>query len=124
MIKLEIISAEAKRAELEAIRIAKEIERKRKEAMRGQRVEALTEKVFNIAKRAVEETQWSFCEATITEDDLSAWGRPDYGELKDAIQNVRDLLTFAGYRCNDFHEYSVGWRNRSGKYGYLYIHID
>ena len=38
MIKLEIISAEAKRAELEAIHTTKEIERKIKESQRGQRV--------------------------------------------------------------------------------------
>ena len=124
MIKLEIISAEAKKAELEAIRTAKEIERKIKESQRGQRVEALTEKAFNLVKKEIEKTEWSWCEATITEKNLSAWGYPNSAELKEAISYVIELLTLAGYRCNPFHEYSKSWRTRSGKFGYLFIHID
>lgn len=124
MIKLEIISAEAKKAELEANRVAEELRKKQWEALQGQRVEKLTEQVFNKAKKVIEQSKWRLVDIVVTIDDLNAWGRPSEDELNEAIETVRKLLTIAGYKCENFYKYSMAWRTRSDKYGYLYVHID
>lgn len=120
MIQLSIVSAEAKRKEIEALRVAREMERIAHEALRGQRVEQLVEHLFNVAKYNIEASETGGCEILITETHLALWGNPHWDELMDAINITITLLNEAGYVVNPWHEYSTSWRNRSGKVGYLY----
>ena len=40
----------------------------------------------------------------------------------DTFKYTRPMLESAGYEVEDPHQYSAGWRNRSGKIGFIYIH--
>jgi hypothetical protein len=121
MISLSIISAENKRKEIEALRIAREMERIAHEALRGQRVEQLVEHLFNMAKCKIENSEFDCCEILITETLLNQWGKPCEDELMDALNITIALLEKAGYCVNPWHGYSASWRTRSGRVGYLYV---
>ena len=121
MISLSIISAENKRKEVEALQIAREMERIAHEALRGQRVEQLVEHLFNVAKSNIERSTFNGCEVLITETLLILWGHPHWDELMDALNITITLLNQAGYCTNPWHEYSDSWRKRSGKVGYFYV---
>lgn len=121
MIELTIMSAEAKRAETNLRVAQKEIQRKLHEAQRPQRVEELVQKVFNFAKSKVENSDHSCCQVVITDDEMFLWKPWNDSELLEAIDIVITLLKGAGYEVNNFHEYSKGWKTRSGKFGYFFI---
>lgn len=124
MVKLEIISAENKKAELEALKVLQEMKREQERAARAARVEILIENVFNLVKEKIESSRHSWVDAYIGEDDLREWHWPKEDELLEAITVVSEFLVMAGYRVNPYHTYSKSWQTRSGKHGYLYIFID
>lgn len=121
MIQLSIMSADAKRAETNRQEIERKAWQDAIDAQRPARVEQLVGQVFNFAKRKIESAEYSSCQVTITDDEIFLWKPWNDGELREAIAEVIVLLRLAGYEVNDFHEYSKGWKTRSGKFGYLYI---
>lgn len=120
MIQLSIMSATAKRAEYNAQQLAKEIAHQQYLADRPKRVEKFVEGYFNYAKQRIEKSEYTFAELLIHEDDLKEWGPLEDDEMMEAIQMVKTLLEMAGYKVNNWYEYSQGWRYQSGKIGYLY----
>ena len=120
MIQLSIMSATAKRAEYNAQQLAKEIAHQQYLADRPKRVEKFVEGYFNYAKQRIEKSEYTFAELLIHEDDLKKWGPLEDDEMMEAIQTVKTLLEMAGYKVNNWYEYSQGWRYQSGKIGYLY----
>lgn len=120
MIQLSIMSATAKRAEYNAQQLAKEIAHQQYLADRPKRVEKFVEGYFNYAKQRIEKSEYAFAELLIHEDDLKEWGPLEDDEMMEAIQMVKTLLEMAGYKVNNWYEYSQGWRYQSGKIGYLY----
>lgn len=120
MIQLSIMSATAKRAEYNAQQLAKEIAHQQYLADRPKRVEKFVEGYFNYAKQRIEKSEYTFAELLVHEDDLKEWGPLEDDEMMEAIQMVKTLLEMAGYKVNNWYEYSQGWRYQSGKIGYLY----
>lgn len=123
MINLSIISAENKREEYEIHRAQKELERIIHEAMTPQRIEALTEKIFNYAKEEIEKTKDS-TSCTVTIHDWNFWQwEISYNEkeAKEAISLCIRLLEMAGYKINNYYEYSESWQKKSGKLGYFIV---
>lgn len=123
MINLSIISAESKREEYEIHQAQKELERIMHEMMTPQRIEALTEKIFNYAKEEIEKTKnLTLCSVTIHEWDFWRW-EISYNEkeAKEAINLCIHLLEMAGYKVDSYYEYSKSWRTRSGKLGYFTV---
>lgn len=121
MIQLSILSAGEKRIEN-----LKRAEQREKEAQkfrdeRPKRVEELTEKIFNYAKKQIDKSNFDSCEVLITEDDLWKWEAHYKDETLEAIDIVISLIKLAGYRVDDFYEYSKAWQTRSGKFGYFYV---
>lgn len=121
MIQLSIMSADAKRAETNRREIERKAWQDAIDAQRPARVEQLVGQVFNFAKRKIESAEHSCCQVTITDDEIFLWKPWNNEELREAVAEVVVLLRLAGYEVNDFHEYSKGWKTRSGKFGYLYI---
>lgn len=120
MIQLSIMSATAKRVEYNAQQLAKEIAHQQYLADRPKRVEKFVEGYFNYAKQCIEKSEYTFAELLVHEDDLKDWGPLEDNEMMEAIQMVKTLLEMAGYKVNNWYEYSQGWRYQSGKIGYLY----
>lgn len=123
MIELSIISAESKKTEIDIFEAEKEAKRKIYEAQRSQRVEKLTEQIFNTLKTKIENSKSYWNCITITEDHFNKWGKPDMNELQDAFKVVAQLFITAGYKTHGFCEYGKSWRTRSGKVGYINIDI-
>ena len=121
MIQLSIKSAEAKRAETDLRNAQREAYQRMMEKQRPARVEKLIEQVFNFAKSKIEKAEYGSCQVTITDDEIFLWKPWDDGELREAVCEVVNLLRIAGYDVQEFHEYSKGWKTRSGKFGYIYI---
>lgn len=121
MIQLSIMSAEAKRAETDLRRMEREAFLRKIEAERPARVEKLIGQVFNFAKSKIEKAEYGSCQVTITDDEIFLWKPWNDDELREAVAEVVNLLSIAGYEVRDLHEYSKGWKTRSGKFGYIYI---
>ena len=123
MINLSIISAESKREEYEIHQAQKELERIKHEMMTPQRIEALTEKIFNYAKEEIEKTKnYTSCSVTIHEWDFWRWEITyNEKEAKEAINLCGRLLEMAGYKVDDYYEYSESWQKRSGKLGFFVV---
>ena len=122
MINLSIISAESKREEYEIHQKQKELERIMHEMMTPQRIEALTEKIFNYAKEEIEKTKnFASCTVTIHEWDFWKW-EISYNEkeTKEAINLCIYLLEKAGYKVSNYYEYSESWQKK-GKLGYFIV---
>lgn len=125
MIQLSILSAGEKR--IENLKRAEQREReKEKEAQKfreekPQRIEELTEKIFNHAKKQIEKSDLDFCTVLIIEDDLWKWRAYYKDETLEAIDIVISLIKLAGYEVDDFYEYSKAWQTRSGKIGYFSV---
>ncbi len=123
MINLSIISAESKREEYEIHQKQKELDRIIHGMMTQQRIEALTEKIFNYAKEEIEKTK-DFTSRTVTihEWDFWEWGISYHEkEAKEAINLCIHLLEMAGYKVDNYYEYSKSWQNQSGKLGYFTV---
>jgi hypothetical protein len=121
MIHLSVMSASAKRAEYEAQQLAKEIAHQQYLADRPKRIKKFVEGYFNYAKQCVEKSEYTHAEALVHEDDLQKWGPLEEDEMAEAIQMVKTMFEMAGYKVNNWYQYSDGWRYQSGKIGYLYI---
>ena len=121
MIQLSIMSAEAKRAETDLRNAQREAYQRMIEQQRPARVEKLIEQVFNFAKSKIEKAEYGSCQVTITEDEIFLWKPWSDDELREAVCEVVNLLRIADYDVREFHEYSKGWKTRSGKFGYIYI---
>ena len=121
MIQLSIMSAEAKRAETDLRNAQREAYQRMMEKQRPARVEKLIEQVFNFAKSKIEKAEYGSCQVTITEDEIFLWKPWSDDELREAVCEVVNLLRIADYDVREFHEYSKGWKTRSGKFGYIYI---
>ena len=122
IIELSVVSADAKRKELEAYRAKKEAERIVHETQRNQRVEQLVEHLFNKAKKLIEHTDdVSWYWVTIYEDDLK--NNSSLDELKDAIDTVSALFVKAGYKVYAPYWYSSSWTRQSGKVAYFTIEL-
>ena len=118
MIQLSIMSAEAKRIESAFYAEQRRIEQEKYKAERPMRVEKLVEKIFNLAKKEIEESKFDCCEIYL---EYSKLGSDDNDEICEAYEIVRDLLEKAGYTKNWFYKFSIRQQIRSESYGYWRI---
>lgn len=81
--------------------------------------EAIVEVVEYIKKKMMESTNFFFWDSTIYPADMKA----PMSSIERACPVVEEIFKQAGYDVR-FHEYSTGWYNRSGKFGYFAFHFD
>ena len=120
MYTLEIMTAEEKRKDLEIRRLQKELDEAIYQARKTERVINIIKEIYPTIKQRIEKAEYSCVDILYTTNTINKYNRTDF---LDAIKVISDFLINAGYDVHDFHEYSKSWQTRSGRFGYLYIHI-
>lgn len=127
MIELVIKSASTAKTESAIVRYGKDLKKLQLALDTPKRIENLVKGIWKQIEKDLERgisNGLNFCMSTFYLEDLQKIHYEDDSELKEAFKIISDCLVASGYRITDFHEYSLGWQNRSGKYGYLTIHWD
>ena len=122
MICLTIDSADIKRQKDKEYLIQVEFQKQILEKEKLVRIEKIIPSLFEFIKRQMEQSHQGYCCVDLTVSQVKKMGAIDYSfEMKSAIDTVRNMLQIAGYKCNDFYEYSKSWQKKRGKFGYLII---
>lgn len=127
MVELVIKSASTAKTETAIVRYGKELKKLQLALDTPKRIENLVKGIWKQIEQDLERgisNGFSSCMSTFYLEDLQKLHYEKESELKEAFKIITDCLIASGYRVNDFHEYSLGWRTRSGKYGYLSVHWD
>lgn len=113
-----IKSAEQKRQEVELFEIKREIER----AFQQKQNEIIAEHeivpamMVTVAER-INASEWDFCDVTIYMNVVDKYPK----EIRNcAVKKILDILDSLGYKAR-WYEYTKGWQNQSGKFGYFYV---
>lgn len=111
MITLSIISAKAKREEVEEIKRIKN----------EQKLDEAVSFLFTSIKEKIEQSKDFFTSWQVTWSNASEAGWYDSEIFDKAIEVIRILLSEAGYTCSDFCKYSESYSNKIHAYGYIRI---
>ena len=116
-----IMDAAAKRADLEK----KALEKKILEELEKKQMENAIQKRFETelvrVSKMIEEGENSYFELNYLMDEVHNY--KDARVIREVAARMTIFLEKLGYVVNEFHEYSKGWKTRSGKFGYLFFRI-
>ena len=116
-----IMDAAAKRADLEK----KALEKKILEELEKKQMENAIQKRFETelvrVSKMMEEGENSYFELNYLMDEIHNY--KDARVIREVAARMTIFLEKLGYVVNEFHEYSKGWKTRSGKFGYLFFRI-
>ena len=116
-----IMDAAAKRADLEK----KALEKKILEELEKKQMENAIQKRFETelvrVSKMIEEGENSYFELNYLMDEIHNY--KDARVIREVAARMTIFLEKLGYVVNEFHEYSKGWKTRSGKFGYLFFRI-
>lgn len=116
-----IMSATAKRADLEKKAVEREILRElEKKKMENDIQEMLKKEIVRAAKE-IEKSEFSSFELTYWTKDIFTTREEEIA--REVIERLSTFLRKLGYVVNDFHEYTQSWKTRSGKFGYLFFRL-
>ena len=125
MVELVIKSANTAKTETAIVRYGKDLKKLQLALDTPKRIENLVKGIWEQIEQNIERAisdGFSSCMSTFYLEDLRKIQYEDDSELKEAFKIIIDCLVASDYRVDDFHEYSLGWQTRSGKYGYLSIY--
>ena len=116
-----IMDATAKRADLEK----KELEKKILEELEKKKMENIIQKRFETelirVSKIIEEGENNCFELNYWMDEIQDY--KDAKVIREVVARMTVFLEKLGYVVNEFHEYSKGWKTRSGKFGYLFFRL-
>lgn len=125
MVELVIKSASTAKTETAIVKYGKDLKKLQLALDTPKRIENLVKGIWEQIEQNIERAinnGFSSCMSTFYLEDLRKMHYEDDSEIKEAFKIIADCLVASGYQIKDFHEYSLGWQTRSGKYGYLSIY--
>lgn len=127
MVELVIKSASTAKTETAIVKYGKDLKKLQLALDTPKRIENLVKGIWKQIEKDIERgisNGFSTCMSTFYLEDLRKMHYEDSNEVDEAIKIITDCLIASGYQVHTFHEYSLSWQNRSGKYGYLSIYWD
>lgn len=117
MIKLTIMSADAKREMDLPLKIMQQVQEEKRQIERAIAKEKTIEFIFNTIKRDMEKSIGSITIPFYYSEFKDYCFDYVFNEfLRECFEVVETLFNEAGYETY-FYEYSRGWQNKSGKFG-------
>lgn len=117
MIKLTIMSADAKREMDLPLKIMQQMQEEKRQIERTIAKEKTIEFIFNTIKGYMEKSIGSITTTFYYSEFKDCCPNNIYNQfLRECFEIVETLFNEAGYET-DFYEYGRSWQNRSGKFG-------
>lgn len=121
MVEIKVKSAEVAKFESATVKTFEKMKKMQWALEKPMRIEKLVETLYPTCSKAID---YSISRGSDLTRATFMVSNDDRDEVLEAIDIIRTCLIEAGYKVDEFSEYSKSWQTRSGKFGYLFISWD